>query len=70
MPKFRVVLKIPGTIYAYHDIEAKNLEALDTRLNDQEQINQIVADGEGHSQDVSEVDEAAAWIVDEIGTAR
>lgn len=67
MTKFRVILRIPATLYAYHDIEAPSRDALEQRLQSQKAINDIVAEGEGHINDATEVDERGTWKVDGIG---
>lgn len=68
MATFRVVMKVPATLYAYYDIEADSREELERRLQEQEAVNDIVADVPA-VQEISEPDDGAAWRVDEIGVS-
>ena len=69
--KTRIVLKVPAMLYAYYDVECESLEELDRRLQDQEAINEIVAE-QAAVHEISEVDESPSsiWTVDEIGVPR
>jgi hypothetical protein len=71
MAKFRVVIKIPATLYVYFDdVEAENYDALTTKLKDQKTIDDllVLSDGSG-VEEVIEVYENANWVVDEVGPA-
>lgn len=69
MPKkFRIIIKVPAILYAVHDIEADSVDALTERLQQQSQVDKIVADGEGFVREFAEPDESDLnWSVDEIG---
>jgi hypothetical protein len=67
MVKCRIVLKVPATLYAYYDVECESAAELETRLQDQAAINEIVAE-QAAVQECSEVDEDGTWLVDEIGS--
>lgn len=68
MPTYRVVLSIPATLYAYHDIKADSHEALKARLDTQGAIDDIVANGEGFVNDIAEPEDRFHWAYSEIGS--